>query len=400
MERTRSAGLTLVEVLVAVALSAIIVTVVVSATVQVQKSIAILRFRADAVAPVDPAFATIEQDLKHTIACTQVPAPFSATTNSIAFDSPSVTSQPNDPPSPFVRKADTLTVLETTPEGWRAVVRYCLEGTGTSDPGTRWSESPTTWVAPVDGGVATSRLFRHVLAVAAPGGALESEPSFTTPTVVSVKGLGGGTLGTVETPEVLCENVVSFELSYIPATGTTYQPVTPATGTATNPFTFQGTLVIAGLSAGALGGPGSADALLLTQVPLGSAIELAVNADPGGTTSSWKQPTTTVYARRLSAVAPELNNTALTQVELTERPYVSAAIARKNHGFVSPYFNGGLNSTQPKGTIPIVTLSAPSVAARAFAPPRAVGVTLVVRYGLGRESALATFHTEIELPHP
>jgi hypothetical protein len=392
--------------MVAISLSMVLIEIAAMTSTQVQESVRTLRFRSDVVAPIGPTFFQLEQDLKHLVAFNVPPSPFLKGLVPIAFDSPTIAPLPGDPPAPFVRKADVLTLVTTTPQGWREVVEYCLEqgeGMGVGGPlYSPWTPGTSTWTAPAGGGLQTSRLLRRVVYAAAPGGALAADTKYPLPTTLQIAGVGGQSLGTVVSPQVLLDNVLSFQLSYIPATGTEYQNVVaaPKPGVPNPQVLFQGQLGIAGLTAVAIGGPGSPDSKFLASLPVGTPIELAVNADAGGTTSSWAQPTTIAYARRASGAPPATTVNDVTQVELTERVVVSPAIPWHGFTVVNPYQNGGHTQIYPPGRPPKTAAPVQTVNARAFAPPRAVGVTLVVRYGSGPDAPLATFHTQVELPHP
>lgn len=353
-------GFTLVEALVAISLSLLIVAVVASACSQVQKSIDDLRMRADASIKVQAAFTDIERDLARMVADLTTPAPFSQLTTvpvPLAMNSPAVASQPSDPTG-FVRKGDTLTIFTITSAGQRAVVEDRLDGA--SDAAAVWAPLPA-------GGLYVSHLRRHVLAAAIPGDTLATmgqEQNFsTTSNLTSTSGTPwpAGTSGGIETPVIYVDNVVSFGLAYIPAGATAFVPV--ASGQSPQFFLPTGQLDVVNYTASA---HGTLDAAVLSAVPVGFPLEIAING-------AWTLPTGVFTVRRWTAGS------------LTSTPPVVSQVLLSDHVNVSPTVSFNADGPPPSQT----------VSARAFTPPVVLGVTIVVRYGFGPNAPIMTFRREI-----
>jgi len=354
----KGAGLTLVELMCAVALSVIIVGVIAFAVTQVQRSIEDLRLRTDGTTRVASAMSDLERDLAHMITdynpppafanCVPAPVP-------LAMNSVTPAAQPGDPTggTGLSRRADSIKIMTITPAGQRAYVEYCLNGATDIAP---------AFTPPTGGGLYVSQLMRHTLAIANPGDATSTlEPNFASYNPNTPMTLAGQTIAS---PVDLVDNVISFGLAYIPAGGTTFVPV--ANNQPANKFLPAGSVDVYNYTANA---HGAADAQMLAQIPVGYPIELAINPVGAGTVSSWNAPSEFFTVRRWSQGAPP----SVTQVMLSDHANIATTIL----------------------PIPPATAPAQTVLARAFTPPAVIGVTIVLRYGLGPEASIVTLRREV-----
>ncbi len=360
----KNAGITLVELMCAVALSVVIVGVVAFAVTQVQRSIEDLRLRTDGTTRVASAMSDLERDLAHMITDYNPPPAFSNVNPApvpLAMNSVTPAAQPGDPTgaSGLSRRGDSIKIMTITSTGQRAYVEYCLNGATDIAP---------TFNAPTGGGLYVSQLMRHVLAIANPGDATSTlEPNFAGYNPNSPMTLAGQTIAS---PVDLVDNVISFALAYIPAGGTTFTQV--ATNQPANTFLPSGSVDVYNYTANA---HSASDAQMLAQIPIGYPIELAINPSGAGTVSSWNAPSEFFTVRRWSGT------------------YSAGPPASENQVMLSDHVNAS----------PQITLNPPAppnpatqtLLARAFTPPAVIGVTIVLRYGLGPEASIVTLRREV-----
>ena len=224
--KTRSRGLTLVEVLVVAALSVILIGLMVAVTGQVQSAVNISSNRLLAFQQFRAIADNMEMDLGRIIPVPDgAPAPFAneppiALTRNGALIPPeastsggySAVSAPGDPPGFLSRCADSLQVFAAVSDTYKsasnpnppcmaqAVVRYEMDGTY----GTGGQVTPQ-WSQPPGGGPKVGHVRRHLLKILDPGaGALTLE---ATP--------GANNPGANPYPPALADNVISFQLDWL-----------------------------------------------------------------------------------------------------------------------------------------------------------------------------------------
>lgn len=361
--RSRRAALTLVEVLVAVALGTIVVGIVVSTSVQVQRAIALATMREMAVAQVRGLFVDLEHDIARMIPTVSMPTTFTGFAP-IALEGVSAASELDDPSS-LERFGDKLRVFTSCPHPdpnqgmMRAIVEYKLDEKAVTGGG-----APPEFRSAPGGWLKVGRLRRHIQRAVIISDAANKVYTEAGPNYLATA-TGAKYSGALSQP-VLVDNVISFQLRYVPGTtppekaGDTLSAVDDfdAAATALSPttadgteFLLQGNVEVKELTAL----PKDAGATkLLTGVPIGSEILLFLKP------SSNRATPYLVRQKVLDGSTPP----QATAVYLNDRPYSE------------------LGAGQP-------------IPAKAFLPPAMIRVTIMVAFGRGPESETARFSRNI-----
>jgi prepilin-type N-terminal cleavage/methylation domain-containing protein len=374
----RARGLTLVEVLVTVALSAILIALVVAIAGQVQSAVGLSSARLVAVEQVRGLFDDLTQDIARIIPAPDgAPNPPFAPQSGQSYPYPAVglrrisftSSLPYEPAAPWPlpegRCADTFQVFSTmsdtskTPSVIaRAVIRYNMDPAASTAPGA------PQLVTPAGGGPAVGRLRRHQVLLADPGAATATAEPFA--------------------PPVLVDNVLSFQIEYLDGRGLD-------------------TLSSAGRSVDIFKTPDTADtdnggvntvngnAFTLRDPSTGNDATVLLDSGLLG-------PRLTAVDDRVSALLPFIPIGAPVFVQVSAPPDPPQSflvrgprpLIQGDNGKNCVFLNDRPINQNTSATTPI--------AVKAFLPPAAVRFTIVVLFGKGPENESARFVRVIPLP--
>lgn len=422
----RQRGLSLVEILVAIALATIIVGVVAASSVQVQNAIGIAQSRLVEAAEVRAMFVEIEQDLARMIPGDAPLAPFTyaqqagftgivppptfpagsgatvQVTHPIMLErtgaATGIARQTNDPPD-LVRYGDQIRVFSTVYDPLnqrpaRSLVEYSLDwsATGTTGAVGGTGQQPNYYQLPGNG-LYVGRLRRRVLQQAA----IATDAQLDT-----VGGTAQGTPGALPPlSPILVDRVVSFQVEWVDAKASDLASSASVGGRSADVYlppdnkTKDGSaFVLAGQVVvnsdadahvnGVAAGPsttdqtldpldpsaGSPDVALLTAIPVGGEIIL-FNSDFNrqGTTSPYPLLPNRYLVRHRhkagTAAAPYV-----------DRVFVNDRVFVERDPPLPPAGQTGWKRV---------------VQARAFYPPAVLRVTVVLSFGKGPDSGTARF---------
>lgn len=353
MIRNARRGLTLVEVLVAVSLGVVVVGIVVSTSVQVQKAISLAQTRELAAAQVRGLFVDLEHDLARMIPTVSMPTQFSG-------DAPlqierGTSSAPSDP-APVDRFADRLRLFTSIPHPdpnplgaspapdrtmMRSIIEYRMD-TGGTGGAVDLKQVPGGWYS-------VGRLRRHILK-----SVIISDPAAKVYTESGPDYLKFGSneyKGPLSMP-VLVDNVVSFQVTWVDGASTDIGSsssrsndvfLDPDGDTATGArFLLEGNCTIAEQTAT---GSDAGATKLFGAIPIGGEVLMYIglpDTDPNA------KPTPFLVRQKVGGA-----------IKLNDRPII-----------------------EPAGK---------TVKAKAFIPPAMIKATLIVSFGTGIESETARF---------
>jgi prepilin-type N-terminal cleavage/methylation domain-containing protein len=248
-------GFTLVEMLVAVALSVVIVGIIASTAIQVQKSVNAATYREVVAQQARAVFGDIERDISGIIPCVQAAPPITTdardATNPqrpLALESVTVVDGTG-----ATRHYDVLRVYTTILGSTRAVVEFSCDGY----PGG------VQLVNPPGGGVQIARLRRHVLTQVV-GGAVSTEPS-------------------PNSAPVLMDGVLAVQIDYLRLEGASaaFQPLDATTKSGAM-FVPSGTLDVGVADPFTVHATDAGGKALLTALPLGGRLQLPITKTSTG----------------------------------------------------------------------------------------------------------------------